>query len=262
MPALVGVAAGLLAMRLLPLVTGLLARISAMRRDLVPVLAVRRQTRGGTTGPVLLVLMATASVGAFASATIAQVDRTAQAIAWQEVGAPTRTLAPGASLPSGFDPAALPGVEVVATAYEAPVTPSSGGVRQLLVIDAAAFGVVSRGLPVETTFPAAMLDPVAEEPLPAVVSSATGAGGDPVRTGDVFTVPIAGHTVELRAVSVRRSFPSIANGAPFVIVAREQVTALRPEFATPDDRLSANRAGRGALDPRRGRPRSRRTWSP
>ena len=89
-PALAGIAAGIVAVRLLPVPMLVLSRLAAFRRDLVPVLALRRVTRGGTSGPVLIVLMATATIGTFAGATLVHLDRAAEAVAWEEIGAPYR----------------------------------------------------------------------------------------------------------------------------------------------------------------------------
>ena len=57
-PALVGLAAGLVAVRLFPLPMRLLAWLARGRRGLVPVLAMRRATSGVGVGPILVVLLA------------------------------------------------------------------------------------------------------------------------------------------------------------------------------------------------------------
>ena len=54
-----------------------LSRLAAIRRDLVPSLALRRVTRGGSSGAILIVLMATATIGAFSGATLVHLDRAA-----------------------------------------------------------------------------------------------------------------------------------------------------------------------------------------
>lgn len=74
-PLLVGVAVGLLVLRLYPLPLRLLAWSVAGRRDLVPALGLRRLARQPTVAatPLLVVLLAT-SVGVFAAATAATID--------------------------------------------------------------------------------------------------------------------------------------------------------------------------------------------
>ena len=112
-----GIAAGIVAVRLLPIPMLLLSRLAAIRRDLVPVLALRRVTRGGTSGSVLVVLMATATIGSFSGATLVHLDRAAEAVAWEEIGAPYRITGSG-PLPLAFDPMSLPGVTAAAGQYE------------------------------------------------------------------------------------------------------------------------------------------------
>ena len=74
-------------------------------------------TRGGSSGAILIVLMATATIGTFAGAMLVHLDRASEAVAWEEIGAPYRVAAP-APLPASFDPTTLPGVEAAAGQYE------------------------------------------------------------------------------------------------------------------------------------------------
>ena len=109
-PALAGIAAGLTAIRLVPLPLRVLSRIAARSRGLVPLLALRRAIHGGTTAAVLVVLLATASIGAFSSAALVHLERASTAASWHEVGAPIRVTSQVGALPVGFDPSTLPGV--------------------------------------------------------------------------------------------------------------------------------------------------------
>ena len=114
-PALLGLAAALVAMRLYPLAMRAVAAIAGWRRDLVPALALRQAARGGTGGPILLVLLTTVALGAFSSATLVHLDRAADAVAWQETGAAFRVSSSvGASIRGcrrASTGRALPGVE-------------------------------------------------------------------------------------------------------------------------------------------------------
>jgi len=58
-PALAAIAAGLAAVRLVPLPLRLLGRVAASGRGLVPVLALRRAVQGGTTAAVLYSVVGT-----------------------------------------------------------------------------------------------------------------------------------------------------------------------------------------------------------
>src|SRR5262249_52665939 len=129
-PALVGIAVGLAAIRLIPIPLRALGRVAATRPGLVPMLALRRAATSGTTGAVLLVLLATASIGAFSSAALVHLDRASTAAAWHEVGGAHRVTAQVGTFPNGFDPAKLPGVTDAASmaAVQIPV-----GTRNLRV---------------------------------------------------------------------------------------------------------------------------------
>jgi putative ABC transport system permease protein len=75
-PLLLGLAAGILAVRIYPLPVRFLAAAAAQRRDLVPALALRRVTRQpGVTAAPLLVLLLGVSVSVFAAVMAATLSR-------------------------------------------------------------------------------------------------------------------------------------------------------------------------------------------
>ena len=117
-PALVGVAAGILVVRLYPIPLAGVAWLAARGRGLVPMLAARRAREGGAASAVLLVLLATATVGAFAATALDHLDRGAEVAAWQEVGASWRIEQPNGALPIAMDPGALPEVEVASSVFQ------------------------------------------------------------------------------------------------------------------------------------------------
>jgi putative ABC transport system permease protein len=231
-PLLVGLAAGLLAVRLVPLPIAGLAGLAATRRDLVPVLGLRRARAGASA--VLLVLLATTAVGGFASAALVHLDRSADAVAWQEVGASYRISDGGRSLPPALTAAALP-AEAVAGAYEARIPlVATGSIMQLdlLAVDAADFERVERGTPGEDR-PAALVAAPVEEPLPAIIGSAVTTGPSGVEVGETFELSIDGSRVRAVAVEVRPAFAGGALGGRFVVLSRDQLQALRPEDPYP-----------------------------
>ncbi|MGH2407363.1 MAG: FtsX-like permease family protein [Candidatus Limnocylindrales bacterium] len=236
-PALVGIAAGVVAMRVYPWPTRLLGALAAVRRDLVPVLAIRRAIRGRSAAPVLLILVATATIGAFASATVAHLEDAAELASWQQVGAAYRLDAVTGRLPADFEPAKLPGVEAAALASWQPVVTSRGRIG-LLLLDAVPFEAVVGGTPADPGLPADMLaepprgtattppsSPLAA-PLPGVVSAVLG-----LRPGDVFKATIHGYDRPVRVVAVRTSFPGVAAGDMFVVLSRPEMAALDPDAA-------------------------------
>jgi putative ABC transport system permease protein len=225
-PALVGVAAGIVAVRLLPLPMLLLSRLAAIRRDLVPVLALRRVTRGGTSGPVLIVLMATATIGTFAGSTLAHLDRSAEVVAWQEIGAPYRLTGDG-PLPLALDPLALPGVEAAAgQAAISTVVATRFLPLELIALDAAEYADVVRGTGGDPVLPA-RLTGASGQPIPAIVSRQVTTGPDGVGLGGQFDVVIEGYRLTFEVVEVRDSFPTLSPNQTFVIVSRDQLRALR-----------------------------------
>jgi putative ABC transport system permease protein len=233
-PALLGLAAALIAMRLYPIVMRAVATLASLRRDLVPALALRQAARGGSGGPTLLVLLTTVALGAFSSATLVHLDRAADAVAWQETGAAFRLSGSGGGvLPSGLDTASLPGVEASAQATRLVAGYASRGIRiSLFAIDVPAYQQVAAGTPMASPWPPELLGPATGQPIPVIVSSDLAEGPDAVSTGDVFELAVEGRLVSLRVVDVRPAFPSLAVGDPFAVVSMDQLHGVLPQIAT------------------------------
>lgn len=245
-PVLVGLAAALVALRLVPFPLAGLSRLAALWPDLGPVLAVRRAARGSGASRVLLIILATTTVGAFASATIVDLSQTSDLQAWQDVGAAYR-IEPAADplagippLPDAFDPSHLPGVTASATAFVGPVAFSSGGAQQLLVaLDPAAYARVVAGTPAAIDWPAAMLAVPTRSgagssasPLPAIIASPSGSPFS-IAKGDTFLLVVGSRTVTVRAVEVLPRFPGVPADRPFVVLSRPQLAAAAPGSLRP-----------------------------
>ena len=265
-PALIGLAAGIVAMRLYPLPTTVLARLAAMRRDLVPVLAIRRATRGSTGPAVLLTLLATATVGAFASATLLHLQRAADVVAWHDVGAAIQLSRAGA-LPASLDPAALSGVQAAATSSSRTVTLGNGELRQMVALESAAYEAVVAGTPIDPALPASMLGGpggtsagaspgagsatagpggtsggVAPSPgvaaalsegLPAVASPSPPGATSPISVGDHLQLQIGQESIAVVVAELRPTFPAVPVGQAFVVVSRDQLAATHPYDVLP-----------------------------
>jgi putative ABC transport system permease protein len=228
-PALAGVAAGLVAVRVLPLPLALLTRAAASGRGIVAALGLRRATRGAAGGAVLLVLVATAIVGAFSSAALLQLARSADAVAWHDVGAPFLISSRGGVLGANVDPLST-GAEDATGAYRAVVSAGSLGLAvRLLALDPAAYRRVTAGLPVDAEIPFGLLPAGARssEPLPALVSNALVAARGGVSIGGTFTAVIAGRPTQLRAVAATDAFPTLDPDEAFAVVSRPQLEAAR-----------------------------------
>jgi putative ABC transport system permease protein len=228
-PALVGLAAGIVAVRILPIPLLGVSRLAALRRDLVPSLALRRVTRGGSGPAILVVLMATATIGTFAGAMLVHLDRASEAVAWEEIGAPYRVSAP-VPLPLSFDPAALPGVEASAGESEVSALVQERFLPlQFVAIDAAAYEQVIAGADADVHLPPEMLEPAvpAGQPLPALVTHQMTEGRKGVGVGGTFTLVVEGSPVTFRVAEVRDSWPGMAPNQAWVLASRDQVRALR-----------------------------------
>jgi putative ABC transport system permease protein len=245
-PVLVGLAAGIVAIRLAQFPLAAIAWLGARMRGLGWVLASRRAARGVWASRVLLIILPIATLGAFASATLVHVARSADLQSWQDVGAPYRVDAAtdrfggGYVLPKGLDGAGVPGVSAAVRANLDPIAVSNGGQRELVALDVAAYARMLAGSPVAVSLPAEILaTPTlpaagapewgsAGAPLPAIVSA--GAVG-PYRgftAGDVFNLMIDTQQLTFRAIDVRDGFPGLPPGRPFIIVSWPQLDAAAP----------------------------------
>jgi putative ABC transport system permease protein len=227
-PALAGIAAGLLAVRLLPVPMRLLAWLASSRRGLVPVLALRRATGGAGAAPVLIVLLATATIGAFSSAALVHLERAAETVAWQEVGGAYRIASPAGALPGTLRAGELPGAEAATTVFRQTVPVGTTGPRlELVVLDVPTYRDVVRGTPADPGLPAELLGPAAS-PIPALVSSSLGARPDGVAAGETFQLSVEGFTLTYRAAVVRDTFPGVAPNTHFAVVSRAHFLAAAP----------------------------------
>ena len=158
MPALAGLAAGLLAVRLLPLLIAPLARFTRFTRGLVSLLALRRAASGGTAA-VLLVLLATSTIGAFSVAALLHLDRAAEAAAWRTVGADYQITRPDTQpLRAKFDFSSLPGVDASATMFLGSSTLKLFAAFPVVaLIDLSAYELVVAGTPGEECPPGGAL---------------------------------------------------------------------------------------------------------
>jgi putative ABC transport system permease protein len=227
-PALAGLAAGLLAVRLLPLLIAPLARFTRFTRGLVSLLALRRAASGGTAA-VLLVLLATSTIGAFSVAALVHLDRAADAAAWRQLGADYQITRPDTQpLRAKFDYSSLPGVEASATMFR-----GTSSIQLLAaspvaaLLDVSAYELVVAGTPGEAALPQELFGP-AVEPLPIVVSDAMAARADGVKVGETVSMTIQGYTFKAKAVGTRSSFPGLSDTNLFVIANRDQVLGLFP----------------------------------
>ena len=227
-PALVGVAAGIVAVRLYPLPMRAVAWASRRRRGLVAMLATRRAAEGGAAA-VLLVLLATSTVGTFAAVSLDNLDRGAELAAWQEVGAAYRLEQPAGALPASLDAASLPGAEEVALEFRANIPLGLSGPQTLFVaIEAANLERVLAGTPVAPVYPPGFTEP-GQGPIPAIISRTLAESPRGVAAGETFTMSVEGYSLTYRVDAVVETWPGLPAGRGFVVIPREWFMAQAPD---------------------------------
>lgn len=252
-PALVGLAVGIVTIRLYPYPIRAAGWVAGGGRGLVPALGLRRAERQVGTGHLpLIVLLLTIAIGTFSSTMLATIDRGQVADSWQSVGAAYRIS--GGSLPTNFDVSDVPGVVAVAGAHETDASLGIGGSGRIpvIAIDAADYERVTAGTPAETSFPGSFkqeVDPYctgelsAEEvaqlgddrpdcpgtsaaPIPAIVSrSLARESTTPLGVGDTFQLTFAARFATFEVVQLRDELAGQPAGPSFVIVPRDLVLA-------------------------------------
>ena len=256
-PVLIGLAAALVVVRILPVPVALLARLAERDRGLVAPLALRRATRRTSNRMLLTVLLVMAAVGSFAAVSLAWLQTAVEASSWRTVGAAYRLGSTEGALPADLDLAAVPGVEAVAggAAVEAATVDGVGG-PSLLVLDLGTYRDVVAGGPIDGVVPRSMIDaesatqpgsprassgatptlPLltaaeadAAAPIPAIVSAGL-AKSLAVQEGETFRLLVRAIPTSFVAVSVRDAFPSLpfGAGASWLVASRRQVAAAGP----------------------------------
>ncbi len=238
-PALIGIAVGLVTVRLYPLPVRGLGWLAARRRGLVAVLGLRSVGRHPSAAHLpLLVLMLTMAIGAFSSVLGVSVERGQVESSWREIGADYR-IEPvaGANMTPGLDPSVVEGVEVVARGYVDrsagfSTQPQHRGSIALHALELDAYARVLEGSPVEASFPDEMLSPDVgpgiggtQRPVPALVSSRLPAGSAQLATGDTFEVSVAGRPIVLRVAARADRLPGVPEGSSFVVAPLEAIAA-------------------------------------
>ncbi|HEX5590833.1 MAG TPA: hypothetical protein VFX65_11140 [Candidatus Limnocylindrales bacterium] len=227
-PALIGVAAGLVAVRLVPPAMRILAALARRGRGLVPILAMRRASHGQGIAPVLLVLLATAAIGAFSTAVLLHLDRAAETVAWREVGAAHRVDSVAASIGSSLDVDALPDVEASAVAWSSNVNVGPRNLRvEFVALAVADYDEVASGTPADPDFPVDLYA-TGTDVVPLVVSRAVAERADGLPLGMESRVTIQGYTFTTRVVAVRDDLPALSSNDHFVIASRDQIRVVAP----------------------------------
>nr|MBA3749045.1 FtsX-like permease family protein [Solirubrobacterales bacterium] len=225
-PALIGLAVGLLTVRLYPLPLRLAGWFADGWRGMVPAFGLRRAARTGDVGNLpMIVLLVTVAIGAFSSTIFVTIERGQAAAAWQEVGADL-AMSPGTRpFPSDFDATTLPGVEAAARLHvDVAALGGRGGTRvEMHALDTPSYAIVTADTGAEPHLPRSMRGaPVADEPIPAILSGEVASGGPrPLRVGDEVEMLVSAKEVTLRVVDIRNSFPAVDPSAAWLVLPLE-----------------------------------------
>ncbi len=238
-PVLLGLATGLIVLRLYSLPIRLLAWNASYRSDLVPFLGFRRVARQSSAAAVpLLVILLSIAISVFSSVMMHSIDVGQVNTSWQTVGADYRidTVGPSA-IPSYFTLDKVPGIKTSAAASlqqnlvlaeDQPLF----GTFNLLAIDTAAYENVVKGTPVDPHFNAELLSQqtgadvgTPKSPIPIVVSSRWVTGAAP-KLGDHFSVMFGQKPVAFVISDVRDRFVGVSSTSPFAIVALPSLQSI------------------------------------
>ncbi len=243
-PLLAALAMALVVLRLYPLPLLALAAAAGRGRGLTAAFGLRRAGTGQRQHlPVVALLLATA-LGVFGLALAVSIGAGQALAALEEVGADYRVEAVTGPNPSRLGIADLPGVEAAAATWVLPDAPiitatrRGGASAQLLATEVDDLEAVTTE-PLRAELHAAFEPGV---PLPALISSRLGPE-TPIQGGERFSVVIGGQRVEMLAVERRGSWPAVAAGDAFVVVALPALEARLERTLAPTQLLVRGRPG-------------------
>jgi putative ABC transport system permease protein len=239
-PALIGLAVGLLTVRLYPLPLRAAAWFAAGWRGMVPAFGLWRAARTGDVGSLpLIVLLVTVAIAVFSSTIFVTVERGQSTAAWQAVGADL-AMTPGTRpFPSDFDATTLPGVDAAARMHVDDATLGGrGGARvEMHALDTPAYRAVTAGTEADSDLPRALREPPSpDQPIPAILSTRVATEGPRrIRVNDEIEMLVAARTITLRVVEIRQSFPGVDPSALWLVVPLETLRAAAGDRAFTAD---------------------------
>ena len=215
-PVLLGLACGLIALRLYPLPILGLSRLVRRSRGLAVHLGLNRAARQPDIGSApLLVLVLAIAIACFSAAMLATLDSGQNRSAWRALGADARVDADltdlGAALPAKLV-SRLDEEGEIARAYVQDVEAGEPGQETpMIAVELEAFERIAKGTPAAVRFPAELHNPAIPGLVPAVVSTNWPATG-------TFPIRLPRVTVNTIVVGNRDSFPGVPAETPFAIV--------------------------------------------
>lgn len=262
-PALIAAAAGLIAIRIYPVLIQALAWLGSKARGLVGFVGFRRilQQKPGSRLPILAITICVATAG-FSTVVRTSVDQGQEASSWQAVGGDfsIKGHSPDVNLHPTVDLESFEEFGDVAQGTTFPGARAEIGVTRIAIeataIDSDAYLALTDQAPVESApLQSLALEPqpgmgTEETPIPILVSS-TWSTIAPVRVGDVIRLNLIRFRPHVEVVGVIDRFPDIDVERPFVILDLEAVREFS-ELAVPPTvaYLSASEASGPAIEER------------
>ena len=212
-PVLLGLACGVIALRLFPLPILAVARLARRSRGLALHLGLSRAARQpDISSAPLLVLVLALAIACFSAAMLSTLGEGQNRTAWRAVGAELRIDAPeDGSLPAGLV-SRLDSMGEVARAYvqDAGVG-GPGQATQLVALDLDAYRRVVSGTSAAVRFPAELRKPPIPVLVPALVSTNWPSPG-------TFQAALPHQSITFITIGDRGSFPGIPRETPFAVV--------------------------------------------
>ncbi|HEU4895726.1 MAG TPA: FtsX-like permease family protein, partial [Acidimicrobiia bacterium] len=235
-PALVGLAAGIIAIRVMPSIMRLLSWLGARRTTVVGFVGYRRlmSMPASARAPILVILVAV-TVAVFTSVVRTSIETGQSEHMWQLTGADLRLehRSPGAALPGAVDPVELaaggPWAEAALFPDTRIIADASYPLSLLLAIDSSAYQEVLEGTPFDPELVSGLAG--GEGPIPALVSSRLGVV--PPAVGTELSLEMGEIDPEVVVAGVIDRFPSVPPDEPFVVVALDRLREARGELQVP-----------------------------
>jgi putative ABC transport system permease protein len=245
-PVLLGLACGIIALRLYPLPIIGLSRLVRRSRGLAIHLGLNRAARQSEISSApLLVLVVALAIACFSAAMLATLEGGQNRSAWRAVGADARIDANltdlGASLPPKLV-SRLGEEGEIARAYVLDVEAGGPGEETpMIAVELEAFERIVKGTPAEVRFPAELRNPPIPGLIPAIVSTNWPASG-------TFPIRLPRVSVNTIVVGNRDSFPGVPPETPFAIVPYSalKTTEAEGEIIRPN-RLYVGGVGASAI---------------
>ncbi len=227
MPVLLGLACGIVALRVYPLPIIALSRLLRRSRGLAVHLGLNRAARQpDISSAPLLVLVLALAIACFSAAMLATLESGQERSAWRVVGADARIDGEieeiGSSLPAELV-SRLDEQGEIARAYVQDVEAGEPGQETLVIaVELDAYERIVKGTPAELRFPAELRSPTIPGLIPAVVSTNWPATG-------TFRITLPRVTAGTIVVGNRESFPGVPAETPFAIVPYSELKKTEAE---------------------------------